>query len=241
MLIPARRAATRLPDKLLLRETGTPLLVHTCQRAAAAVGRDAVVVCADDDDLIAVATEAGFAARRTRADHTSGTDRIAEVAADLDVEVVVNVQGDEPEIDSDHIRAVVALLARHRQAAIATLATPGDSADQRDPNAVKVLLGNDDRALAFTRAPCPWDRAAGAPAARCHRHIGIYAYRREILLAYADLPASRLERLEQLEQMRALDAGLAIVCAEVDAAAPGIDVRADYDAFLARVRAARGE
>ena len=241
VLIPARRASTRLPDKLLLAETGEPLLVHTCRRAAAAFGPERVVVCADDQALVDAATAAGFAARLTDPAHASGTDRVAEVAADLAVEIVVNCQGDEPEIEPAHIRRVADLLVAHPEAAIATLATPGDAADQADPAAVKVLLGADDRALAFTRAPCPWDRDAGGPAATCHRHLGIYAYRRPVLLGYADLPPSRLERLERLEQLRALEAGLGIVCGVVPHAAPGVDVRSDYDAFVDRWRTARPE
>lgn len=237
-LIPARRASSRLPDKLLLAETGTPVLVHTCQRAAAAVGRDGVVVCADDAALIAVAEAAGFQARMTSPEHQSGTDRIAEVAATLDAEVVVNVQGDEPEIEPAHISQVAGLLSTHAWADMATLATPASAVDQADPNAVKVVLGNDDRALWFSRAPTPWDRDAAAPSTDCHRHLGIYAYRRAAVLGYAGLAATPLEDSERLEQLRALANGLSIACGVVTAAAPGIDVRADYDAFLTRHRAA---
>lgn len=241
VLIPARRASTRLPEKLLLAETGEPLLVHTCRRAAGAFGAEGLVVCADDPALVEAVAAAGFRARLTDPAHRSGTDRVAEVAAELDAQLIVNCQGDEPEIDPAHIRQVAALLVAHPWAGIATLATPGDARDQADPNAVKVLLGAGDRALAFTRAACPWDRATGAPAASCHRHLGIYAYRREILLGYAGLPASRLERLEQLEQLRGLEAGIGIACGVVPCAAPGVDVRSDYDAFVARWRAAHPE
>ena len=236
MLIPARRASTRLPEKLLLAETGRPLLAHACTRAAAAYGADSVLVCADDQALIAAATSAGVRARLTRLDHQSGTDRIAEVAATLDAAIIVNVQGDEPEMDPDHIRLVVNLLRRHPWAGMATLATPGTAEHQANPNNVKVAVGHDDRALWFTRAPAPWDRDAGAPAARCLRHLGIYAYRRAVLLDYAALPPSPLEALEKLEQLRALAAGIGIACAIVPGANPGIDIRADYDSFIARSR-----
>jgi 3-deoxy-manno-octulosonate cytidylyltransferase (CMP-KDO synthetase) len=236
ILIPARRASTRLPEKLLLAESGWPLLAHACERAAQAFGHAAVTVCADDEALIAAARGAGVQARMTRADHQSGTDRIAEVAAGLTANVLVNVQGDEPEIDPAHIRLVASLLDRHPWAGMATLCTRGDRADQGNPNAVKVLLGHHDRALYFTRSGAPYDRDGRGPASDCFRHLGIYAYRREVLLGYGRLPASRLESLEKLEQLRALEAGIGIACAVVEHPAPGIDTRADYDAFLARWR-----
>jgi 3-deoxy-manno-octulosonate cytidylyltransferase (CMP-KDO synthetase) len=240
VLIPARRASTRLPEKLLLADSGQPLLAHACERAALAFGPEAVTVCADDAALVAVAERAGVAGRMTRADHQSGTDRIAEVARGLDASVIVNVQGDEPEIEPAHIRLVAALLERHAWAGMATLATPAGEAEQRNPNAVKVVLGHGERALMFTRAPAPWDRDRGGPAAECWRHLGIYAYRREVLLGYGALPASRLEALEKLEQLRALEAGVGIACAIVAHPAPGVDTRADYDAFLARWKSRSG-
>ena len=234
ILIPARRASTRLQDKLLLAECGRPLIAQACARAALAFGAPAVTVCADDADLIVAARAAGVAARMTDPAHQSGTDRIAEIAAGLSADIVVNVQGDEPDIDPAHIRLVAALLDRHAWAGMATLCTPGGAAEQVNPNAVKVVLGHGDRALYFTRAGAPFDRDRGGPAAACHRHLGIYAYRRAVLLGYGRLPASRLETTEKLEQLRALEAGIGIACAVVDHAAPGIDTRADYNAFLAR-------
>jgi 3-deoxy-manno-octulosonate cytidylyltransferase (CMP-KDO synthetase) len=236
VLIPARRASTRLPEKLLLAEHGEPLIATAARRAAQAFGPGRVVVCADDAALVHAAEGAGVQARLTRLDHQSGTDRIAEIAAGLSAAIIVNVQGDEPEMDPEHIRLVAALLQRHPWAGMATLATTGGAAEQDDPNKVKVVLGHGDRALWFTRAPAPWDRDAGGPAARCLRHLGIYAYRREVLLGYARLPASRLEQSEKLEQLRAIEAGIGIACAVVADATPGIDIRSDYDAFLTRTR-----
>ena len=237
VLIPARRASTRLPEKLLLRESGQPLLAHTCRQAALAFGAAAVAVCADDEALVAIGRAAGVQAYLTAITHPSGTERIAEVARLLDCALIVNVQGDEPEIDPAHIRLVAETLAARPWAGMATLCVAGTSADQANPHAVKVVLGHQDRALYFTRAGAPWDRERAAPAARCHRHLGIYAYRRAVLLGYAALPESPLEALEKLEQLRALQAGIGIACAVVAHATPGIDVRADYDAFLARERA----
>ncbi len=234
VLIPARRASTRLPEKLLLAEHGEPVIATAAKKAAEAFGKQSVIVCADDPALIAAVAPTGIAARLTRADHQSGTDRIAEIAAAIDAEIIVNVQGDEPEMEPEHIRLVAGLLHKHPWASIATLAVAGGPAEQTNPNNVKVVLGHGDRALWFTRAPSVYDRDAGGPLATCHRHLGIYAYRRAALLGYAALPASRLERTEKLEQLRALEAGLGIACAVVDHAVAGIDVRSDYDAFLAR-------
>lgn len=237
VLIPARRAATRLPDKLLLAEHGEPLIATVARRAALAYGSQAVLVCADDPALIEAVRPTGIAARLTSPHHASGTERIAEAAATLPQAVVVNVQGDEPEIDPAHIRLVAELLERHPWAGMATLAVPAGPEAQASPHQVKVVIGNEGRALWFTRAPAPWDREAGGPAARTHRHLGIYAYRREVLLGYAALPRTPLEDLERLEQLRALANGIGIVVAVVERAAPGIDTRADYEAFLARWRA----
>ena len=184
ILIPARRASTRLPEKLLLAEHGEPLIATAARQAARAFGPAAVVVCADDDALVRAAMTAGVAARLTRPDHQSGTDRIAEIAASLSAAIVVNVQGDEPEMDPEHIRLVAGLLNRHPWAGMATLCVPGGEAEQRNPNNVKVVLGNGDRALYFTRSPAVYDRDRGVPATACHRHLGIYAYRRDVLLGY---------------------------------------------------------
>ena len=237
VLVPARRHSTRLAEKLLLAEHGEPLIATVAKRAASAFGAPSVTICCDDQALVQACAPTGIRAVLTRIDHQSGSDRIAEVAATLDCDVVVNVQGDEPEMDPAHIRLVAGLLERHPWAGMATLCVPAGPAEQANPNNVKVVLGGNDRALWFTRAPAVWDRDAAGPSATCYRHLGIYAYRRDVLLGYARLPASRLEVSERLEQLRALDAGLGIACAVVAEATPGIDVRADYDAFLARHRA----
>ena len=241
VLIPARRASTRLPEKLLLSEHGEPVIATAARRAAEAFGSKSVMVCADDQALLDAVRPTGIAARLTRIDHESGTDRIAEVAAGIDASIVVNVQGDEPEMEPEHIRLVVELLARHPWAGIATLCVVGGPAEQANPNNVKVVLGGlgsgaaaEGRALWFTRAPAVYDRDARSPLTTCHRHLGVYAYRREVLLGYQRLPTSRLEQVEKLEQLRALEAGIGVACAIVSHATPGIDVRADYDAFLAR-------
>lgn len=232
--IPARLHSSRLPRKLLLAESGQALLVHTCQAAAQAFGAQAVLVAVDASELGDVVTEAGFTAVMTSPDHQSGTDRIAEAVRDRPGAIIVNVQGDEPEIDPRHIRRLAQLLDEHPWAGMATLATPGDARDQDDANAVKVVLGHDDRALWFSRAGVVFDREQGCLMQQCFRHIGVYAYRREVLLGYRELPASDLETLERLEQLRAVQAGIGIACAVVADAPAGIDCRADYEAFLRR-------
>ena len=187
----------------------------------------------------------------TKVEHQSGTDRIAEIAAGLSADIIVNVQGDEPEMEPEHIRLVADLLERHPWAGFATLCVPGSAAEQANPNNVKVVFGSGERgagsgdavreravregrALWFSRAPVIYDRDAGGLRSACLRHLGIYAYRRDVLLRFAALPVSPLERTEKLEQLRALEHGIGIACAVVDHAVAGIDVRSDYDAFLAR-------
>lgn len=234
VLVPARLASTRLPEKLLLAEHGEPLIATVAKRAALAFGPASVVVCADDPALVRAVAPTGLRAVLTRADHQSGTDRIAEVAAGLAAPIIVNVQGDEPEMEPEHIRQVAGLLAKHPWAGMATLAVAAGAEAQANPNQVKAVIGNGDRALWFTRSPAPYDRDRAAPAAATHRHLGIYAYRRDVLLGYGRLPRSPLEELERLEQLRALANGIGIAIAVVDRSTPGIDVRADYDAFLSR-------
>jgi 3-deoxy-manno-octulosonate cytidylyltransferase (CMP-KDO synthetase) len=240
IVIPARLASTRLPEKLLLRETGYCLLEHT-YRAAQRSRRAAEVLVAVDDERLRSAVEAfGGTAVMTSPEAASGTDRLAEVAADrLDADLLVNVQGDEPEIAAVLIDQVIELLEQSPHASIATLATPLRDVERLlDPNCVKVVRGADGRALYFSRAAIPHAREGWGDtlmAAYWH-HIGLYAYRRDFLLRFAALPPGDLERLERLEQLRALEHGHTIVVGHADHAAVGIDTRADYDAFVRRWR-----
>jgi len=249
ILIPARLESTRLARKLLLDATGKPLLAHTAERALEArrasnglVTR--VVVCADCEALAEAARAAGAEAVLTRPGHASGTDRIAEVAAGLEEDVLVDLQADEPEIDPAHVLACARLLIEDADAQMATLATPIASREEfLDPAAVKVVRSDSGDALRFSRAPIPPPRDGCDPCdvpAGALRHLGIYAYRREALLAFASMPRAALEEAEKLEQLRALAAGWRIRVAVVDAAPPGIDTEEDYRAFVARRRAAEG-
>jgi 3-deoxy-manno-octulosonate cytidylyltransferase (CMP-KDO synthetase) len=234
--IPARMAATRLPDKPLRLIGGIPMVVHVAHQASQAGARE-VVVAVDDARIYSAVTEAGFKAVMTRVDHASGTDRLAECAALsgwADNEIVVNVQGDEPFAPPEGIRAVAELLAR-TGFDMATLATPiTHEAEVFDPNVVKVVASDTDAAMYFSRAPIPWQRGQfdtqqiDLSQDAWLRHIGIYAYRVSFLNRFAAMPASRLEQLESLEQLRVLQAGHAIAVTRTPVAfPPGVDTEAD--------------
>jgi 3-deoxy-manno-octulosonate cytidylyltransferase (CMP-KDO synthetase) len=243
-IIPARLASTRFPGKALADLRGRPMIVRVAERARES-GADRVCVATDHRDIADAVERAGFQAVMTRADHPTGTDRIAEVAERFGLDakaVVVNVQGDEPLIEPGLIRAVAALLSDTPEAAIATAChSIRDSEEFFDPNAVKVVLDHAGLARYFSRAPIPWARDAFAASPKtlpegipCYRHIGVYAYRSEFLRVFPRLAVSPLERFEALEQLRALWHGYAIaVAVRQDAPLPGVDTPED----LERVRA----
>lgn len=244
VVIPARYGSARLPGKVLLPVAGRPLLQWVCERARASAATS-VVVATDDERVAAAARAAGIEAVMTAAAHTSGTDRIAEVAARLawaDADIIVNLQGDEPMMPPALLDQVATLLADNETADIATLAAPiATLAEFLDPNAVKVVLDDAGRALYFSRAPIPWDRdgapqglASQAAFSGSLRHIGLYAYRAGAVRKMAQLAPGALEMREKLEQLRALAAGMRI---QVGLAAghPGVDVNTAAD--LERLRA----
>lgn len=239
-VIPARAASTRLPGKPLLDIGGKPMVVRTAEQAAKSLARQ-VIIATDDPAIQAAAQAHGFDAALTRADHPTGTDRLAEVARQMgwaDDTIIVNVQGDEPLIDPAQINAVADLLAQDPDAAIATCATPVDSAQTLfNPNAVKVVCNARQHALYFSRAPIPWARdhlADGqlrlAPQLPALHHIGLYAYRTHFLTLFPDLPVGPLERFESLEQLRALENGHAIaVMTTREYPAAGVDTQEDLE------------
>jgi len=238
-LIPARYASTRFPGKALADLDGRPMIEHVCRRAASARSVDAVVV-ATDDARIAGAVEAfGGCARLTAGAHATGTDRIAEVARELACEVVVNVQGDEPLIDPDDIDLAVGALDAPGAAPMATLRVPITDPDElADPHVVKVVVDAHGRALYFSRAPIPYTRPDGDPPAPAgYKHIGLYAYRREFLLALAALPRTRLEAAEALEQLRVLEHGYDIDTVETSHDSVGVDTPADLERARRRLAA----
>jgi 3-deoxy-manno-octulosonate cytidylyltransferase (CMP-KDO synthetase) len=243
VLIPARLASTRLPDKPLADIGGLPMVVRVAQRAELSSAAQ-VVVAADSARIADACSRHGVRAVLTRADHPSGSDRLAEACEQLGLDggdVVVNVQGDEPLIDPGLIDAVASLLQQRPQAAMSTAAHPIASVEEfTNPNVVKVVLQADGLALYFSRAPIPWwrdgfaDGIASLPQPAPLRHIGIYAYRAGFLRGFPRLPPAPVESCEALEQLRALWHGHRIAV-HVSDAAPGVGVDTPED--LERVRA----
>jgi len=237
-VIPARYQSTRLPGKPLLNETGRYLVQHVYERAEAARSIDGVIVATDDRRIFNAVLAFGGRAMMTSPDHPSGTDRVAEVARSLDADAFINVQGDEPEIDPTMIDAAAGLLADDR-AAISTLAVRS-SDPQRflDPNCVKVVTDREGFALYFSRSPLPGgkklDARTAAPGFSFLVHLGLYGFRREFLMRFAELGKSALEELESLEQLRALENGYRIKVAVVEHEAMGVDTPEDYARFVER-------
>ncbi len=240
VIIPARYASTRFPGKVLADLGGKPMVVRVCERARAS-GAERVCVATDDDRVAQAVSGHGFEARMTRADHPSGTDRIAEAALALglpDQAVVVNVQGDEPLIAPALMGEVAAALGHDAEASVSTACHPiHDAASVFNPNVVKVTLDANGRALYFSRAPIPYARDAYADGAReppdglpCYRHLGIYGYRVGFLRRYAGLAPSPLEQFESLEQLRVLWHGYRIaVTVSRHEVPPGVDTPQDLE------------
>lgn len=243
IVIPARLASSRLSEKLLLRAGGKSVLQHTYEAASRSRVTSEVIVAADDPRLVAEVDSFGGEARLTSVSCQSGTDRIAEIALmHEDVDVFVNVQGDEPEIEASAIDAVANLLGSRADADIATAACAIDHpAKLEDPACVKVVLGSEDRAIYFSRSVVPHPRdGVGDALLQAQppvfwQHLGLYAYRRDFLLWFATQPPGRLEQIEKLEQLRAIEAGKTIVVAAVGPSAGGIDTLDDFRAFRDRV------
>ncbi|GAB5403195.1 MAG: 3-deoxy-manno-octulosonate cytidylyltransferase [Aureliella sp.] len=241
IVIPARLASTRLPEKLLLRETGKTVLQHTHEAASAAELPSGITVAVDNPVL--QETVHGFGGRVVMTDPAlpSGTDRVAVVAEQMpDVEVFINVQGDEPEISADAIDQVAQLLIDNPSADVATVAAPIRDRDRLDnPACVKVVRDTNGKAMYFSRCPIPharsWnDELLAQDPPMFLQHIGIYAYRRSFLLQLAELPPSPLESIERLEQLRFLSAGASILVGQINHALKGIDTADDYRAFVHR-------
>ncbi len=244
IVIPARYASTRLDRKLLLRETGKTLLAHTYESASRANRPAGICIATDHEEIVREVRSFGGEVYLTPTELASGTDRVAAVARHLeDVDVVVNVQGDEPEIAGSSIDLAIAMLEAHPDAVMSTLATPvRNRAQWEDPACVKVVFDAAGTALYFSRAPIPhpraWDDALlNSEPPVFYQHVGLYAYRREFLMQLAQMPPSRLEKLERLEQLRVLEAGFRIRVGVVDEPTVGIDTPQDYRAFVSRVLA----
>ena len=237
-VIPARIGSTRFPRKLLADKTGKPLIVHVVERVRQAASIARIIVATDHKDIYSAVADAGADVVMTSANHPNGTSRIAEVVANMPdrPEIVVNVQGDEPEIEPEVIDLLVAGLRADPEAPMATLVSEfQEGEDPANPNIVKVLVDQQQRAIYFSRALVPFDRdRAGITPLK---HPGIYAYRPDFLLEYVKLPATPLEQIEKLEQLRAIEHGYKIAVIQTRTAHHGIDTPEQYEQFVERWRA----
>ncbi len=245
IIVPCRLESTRFPRKLLHRIQGRPLLLWVAERIAAQAPEYPLYFAVDHELLYECVVSAGFVAIRTRSDHPSGTDRIAEANREIGAEAVINVQADEPLVSSRQIRRLAELIGG--PAEMATLATPFQNrADFYNPNQVKVVCDHAGRALYFSRSPIPYARETGGQVdeawfatSPCHKHLGLYAYKAGLLQRFAGLPVGRLEQQERLEQLRVLENGLAIAVGLSEDPTIGVDTPEDaqkFEAWLGRAR-----
>jgi 3-deoxy-manno-octulosonate cytidylyltransferase (CMP-KDO synthetase) len=229
-VIPARFASTRLPGKPLVPLGGKPMIERVWNRVRQASSVSGVLVATDDERIRSAVEAFGGQAVMTRSDHRSGTERVAEVAAARkDVDIFVNVQGDEPLIEPAAIDQAVEAIEADSEVNVSTLAVPiSNPSDIMDPNVVKVVLDFDGNGLYFSRAPIPWVRDRGGPVHAQHlKHLGLYAFRRAALLEFATFPQGDLERIEQLEQLRWLENGYRIRVAETEHDSVSVDIPED--------------
>jgi 3-deoxy-manno-octulosonate cytidylyltransferase (CMP-KDO synthetase) len=224
-VIPARLSSTRLSRKVLREIAGRPMVEWVWRAAMASGLMDPLLVATDAEEVVAVCSERGIPAVMTSTDCASGSDRVREVARQIDADIYVNIQGDEPTLTADFFPPLLALFERPEMQ-VATLAVRCPAHEIEDPNAVKVVTALDGRALYFSRARIPFDRD-GAGFAGYRKHLGIYAYRKAALERFAALPPSRIEQVERLEQLRLLDNGIDIYVAEAPRDTIGVDTEAD--------------
>jgi 3-deoxy-manno-octulosonate cytidylyltransferase (CMP-KDO synthetase) len=241
-IIPARYASTRFPGKALALIRDKPMIQWVYERAKQSALLDRVVVATDDERILQTVADFGGEAVMTSKEHATGTDRIAEVARTVKCDIVVNVQGDEPLIRPEMIDEAIRPLVDDPSIPLGTLARAiEDPAEVEDPNVVKVVCDTAGFALYFSRAPIPWDRdrwkdlASIRGAGACCKHIGLYVYRREFLLAFAAMPQTPLEQLEKLEQLRALEGGHRIKVVMTRHESFGVDIPGDLSKILQRL------
>ena len=232
IVLPVRLGSTRLPQKAILDKTGKPLVVHAADQASKSGYADQVVIAGDHDMIKSAVQPYGYEYISTGTHHTSGSSRCGEVLDSFDADIVVNVQGDEPEVDPGHIDAVIEGMTAP-QAKCSTLACPLDPSDQGNPNVVKVAIARNGTALYFSRSLIPFDRDnAGA---KRWRHVGLYAYRPDTLRQFCQMSQTPLEKTEQLEQLRLLEHGVPIqVMTHLEPSPPGVDTMEQYVAFVER-------
>ena len=233
-IIPARYASTRFPGKPLVDIGGKPMVQLVCEQAAKAELVSRVLVATDDERIRSAVVGFGGEVVMTRSDHPSGTDRLAEIAESIQADLVVNVQGDEPLIDPLMIDQAIRPLLDDESIAMGTLMSRLEQEeDYLNPNVVKVVTDNQGFALYFSRSPIPHHRDVQFAPGSAFKHIGLYVYRRDFLLAYPELKETRLEQLEKLEQLRVLEHGYRIYVSETELESIGVDVPED----LAKVQA----
>ncbi len=239
VVLPARFSSTRFAAKVLAKDTGKFLIQHTYEQACLAKLPEKVIIAADDEKIVAAAETFGAECIMTSVEHKSGTDRIAEAVADMDIDIVVNLQADEPEIDPGNIDYLARLLIDNPDYPMATLSADFQNAQQvADPNIVKVITDCNNIAIYFSRFPIPYDREkSGVGNVRQYlRHLGIYAYRKEFLLKITSLPQTPLEKIEKLEQLRAIENGFKILVGKVKHTCDGIDTPQQYAEFVLRYK-----
>ena len=228
-VIPARFASTRFPGKVLSLIAGKTMLQHVFQRASLSSYLTSVIIATDDDAVFQAARSFGARVRMTRADHLSGTDRVAEVASAENADIVVNIQGDEPLIDPAAIDAAILPLAHEPELVMGTLKKRIENPREiADPNVVKVVTDQAGDAIYFSRCPIPFEREKSGDTPY-FKHIGLYVYQREFLLAYSSLPVGPLETAERLEQLRALENGYRIRVVETEYESLGVDTPEDLE------------
>jgi len=236
-IVPARLASTRLPGKALLEIAGKPMVCWVAERARAARNVDRVIVATDSQQIIDTVQSSGIEAVLTDPDHTSGTDRVAEVAATIpEAQIIVNVQGDEPMISPETIERAVDVMtseiSKTNGAGIVTTWEPIESLDDlQNPDLVKVVLDENENAVYFSRSPIPYPRDAAKryDLKLFRKHTGLYVYRRDVLLEFTKWPQSQLEKIEALEQLRALERGVKIKVIEACTASTGVDTVEDLE------------
>jgi 3-deoxy-manno-octulosonate cytidylyltransferase (CMP-KDO synthetase) len=239
VVIPARYSSTRFPGKVLAKDTGKFLIQHTWEQANKAKLPARIIIAADDKRVADAAHSFGAECVMTSKDHQSGTDRIAEIVKELDVDIVINIQADEPEIDPENIDFLGRLLTEHPNALMATLAADFAETEQvSDANIVKVITDNSGRAIYFSRSAIPYDRAEKGvgPIDNYLRHIGTYAYRKDFLMEITKLPQTNLEKIEKLEQLRVIENGFSILVGKVKHTTDGIDTPEQYAEFVKRTK-----
>ena len=237
-VIPARYGSSRFEGKVLAKRTGKFLIQHTYQQACKAKLIEKVLIATDDQKVLTACTSFGADCVMTSDSHQSGTDRIAEAVADIDAEIIINVQADEPEIDPENIDYLAQLMLENSNCQMATLVAEFKNKDDiADANIVKVVVDNKGYARYFSRSPIPYDRAAAGigNAEDYLQHLGIYAYRRDFLAEITSLPQTRLEKIEKLEQLRPIEYGYSILTGRVKTTCHGIDTPQQYQEFVKRI------